>query len=295
MAKMKPGSPFLYDETTGDIVGVKDADGSEGYFLTTTSANGGATSAAIQSQPFVSDGYYLHYNAAKQTASDTKVHDISGAKNDGIFGANLPAASAWANAGYISTLNPGAGATDSVIRIPPLIWDFTGGESLLIFWKGIVTPEAADESLMGNTAGATPAGMRVRVKTTGAVDFVISSGGTQYYASGSSAVCFEAGKVHSFAIAIDAKKAAYSVYVDGKIDKRNWVFNGNVAVDCRSVVPWTIGASSASPGGTAGIATQTSALVMLRGRVGLGLPADVDDLVSDLHRTPDMLVNKGAW
>ena len=31
MAKIKPGSPFLYDETTGDIVGVKDADGGDGY------------------------------------------------------------------------------------------------------------------------------------------------------------------------------------------------------------------------------------------------------------------------
>lgn len=29
MAYMKPGSPFLYDDQTGDVVGIKDADGSE--------------------------------------------------------------------------------------------------------------------------------------------------------------------------------------------------------------------------------------------------------------------------
>lgn len=33
MAYMKSGLPFLYDDTTGDIVGIKDADGSERMFL----------------------------------------------------------------------------------------------------------------------------------------------------------------------------------------------------------------------------------------------------------------------
>jgi len=32
MAYMKPGSPFLFDELTGDIVGIKDNDGGESYF-----------------------------------------------------------------------------------------------------------------------------------------------------------------------------------------------------------------------------------------------------------------------
>jgi hypothetical protein len=29
MPYMKPNSPFLYDDATGDIVGIKEADGSE--------------------------------------------------------------------------------------------------------------------------------------------------------------------------------------------------------------------------------------------------------------------------
>lgn len=38
---MKPGQPWLYDETTGDIVGVKDADGGDSFFARTlTDANG---------------------------------------------------------------------------------------------------------------------------------------------------------------------------------------------------------------------------------------------------------------
>ena len=36
MAILRPGSPFLYDETTGDIVGVRDADGGERGLVTTT-------------------------------------------------------------------------------------------------------------------------------------------------------------------------------------------------------------------------------------------------------------------
>lgn len=45
MAKMKPGSPFLYDETTGDIVGVKDADGGDAYFTTAVLDSTGNISA----------------------------------------------------------------------------------------------------------------------------------------------------------------------------------------------------------------------------------------------------------
>lgn len=35
MPFMKPNSPFLYDDTSGDIVGIKDPDGSEKFFSTT--------------------------------------------------------------------------------------------------------------------------------------------------------------------------------------------------------------------------------------------------------------------
>ena len=33
MPFMKQGQPWLYDETTGDVIGVKDPDGSERFFL----------------------------------------------------------------------------------------------------------------------------------------------------------------------------------------------------------------------------------------------------------------------
>jgi hypothetical protein len=242
-----------------------------------------------------SSGYFCHLYAPQQSATDKKAFDLSGAGSDGIFGANLPVASAWATAGFVSTLNPGAGATDSVIRMPALIWDFLGKESLLIFWKGVVTPEGADEVVMGSTAAATPSGLRIRCKTTGVMDFVISSGGTQYYSSGSAAVCFEAGKIHSFALAIDGVTARYNVYVDGVIDRRNWQFNSGVAVDCLSVNTWNIGAGSVSPGGTSGMAVATQALAMLRGRAGLGLPGNIDEIVADLHRAPGRMVDGGAW
>ncbi len=44
MAYMKPGQPWLYDETTGDIVGVKDADGGDSLFVLTTRNPDGSTS-----------------------------------------------------------------------------------------------------------------------------------------------------------------------------------------------------------------------------------------------------------
>lgn len=41
---MKPGLPWLYDETTGDIVGVKDADGGDSFFTRTQTDADGSTS-----------------------------------------------------------------------------------------------------------------------------------------------------------------------------------------------------------------------------------------------------------
>lgn len=41
---MKPGQPWLYDDTTGDIIGVRDADGGDSFFARTqTNATTGAT------------------------------------------------------------------------------------------------------------------------------------------------------------------------------------------------------------------------------------------------------------
>jgi hypothetical protein len=49
MAYMKPGSPFLYNNTTGDIVGVKDADGGETMFVTSTTNPDGSVSLVVGS------------------------------------------------------------------------------------------------------------------------------------------------------------------------------------------------------------------------------------------------------
>lgn len=39
--KLKPGTPFLYDDVTGDIVGIKDADGGETLFSFGGGSGGG--------------------------------------------------------------------------------------------------------------------------------------------------------------------------------------------------------------------------------------------------------------
>ena len=40
----------------------------------------------------------------------------------------------FANAGYMSTIDPAGGVTDSVIRIPNINFDYANGEKLIVYW-----------------------------------------------------------------------------------------------------------------------------------------------------------------
>lgn len=105
--------------------------------------------------PWINVKYFAHLFAGNQIVGDPKLYDISGAGNDGTFGANLSNANAWTNAGYATTINPTGGATDSVIRMPSFNFDYNGGEKFIMWWLGKCTPEGASASLLGDGFSAT--------------------------------------------------------------------------------------------------------------------------------------------
>lgn len=245
--------------------------------------------------------YHFHGFAGDQFSGDSKFYDKA-AGNHGSFGANLSLAQAWATAGYVSTVEPVAGAVDSVIRIPSLNFDYSGGEKLIVWGLGAITPEGADASLMGDCpfAQANTGGVRVRAKANGKMDVVLfGAGSVGRYSGQSTAVPFD-GALHSYAFALDGTTKKYGIWVDEAYEPvfgpDYSVFSAGQDADTRNPGTWNIGAASPAPGGTEGMATRHRALVILRMPASAEMPsvATLTSLFKQLRANPGRLIAEGA-
>src|SRR5687768_15394823 len=82
--------------------------------------------------------YHFHGFAGNQVMGDGKFLDLSGI-NHGVRGANLSDSQMFAVAGFVSTVDPTSVAPDSVIRVPSVNFDYSGGEKLIVWWFGKAT------------------------------------------------------------------------------------------------------------------------------------------------------------
>lgn len=119
MAYMKSGSPFLYDDTTGDIIGVKDRDGGETLLAPPLSSNG-FVPLGVQVSGGVA-GYNLVDSAGNAPAVDRKGINIAsyGAKSDGkqVFDASTTNSTTTTITSASANFNPGdVGKTIVVIQ-----------------------------------------------------------------------------------------------------------------------------------------------------------------------------------
>ena len=234
--------------------------------------NNPSSGGLIPLSTVVNQFYHFHGFAGNQFAGDPKFFDFA-AGNHGVFGANLSSAQAFANAGYVSTVDPAIGVTDSVIRIPSLNFDYSGGEKLIIWWLGAATPEGADVTLMGDGSNTTAGnqGVRIRMTTAGKLSNVLYGQGNSAFSGTTTGVPFD-GSLHSFSVMFDGATKKYGMWVDDVLDasipNSYAQLASGVDVDTRTTNTFNIGAASRSPGGTEGSAVKTRALVILR------LPAD---------------------
>lgn len=260
-----------------------------------------------------SDGYFLRFIAPRTPASaDKKVWDNSGNRNDGAFQTNLTAAAAWANVGALTQKNPDTAGELTMVSFPAFDFNQAGGETMLIFWKGRATPEGADQPMMSNTINAgTANGIRVVCSASGAVGFIAyqASGGLSATAPIATQVCFEASVTHSFAICLTGAASALTnagnirIFVDGLPDYSAPYTNGfqqfnsgTLLTTSQPTRPWLLGGNGNTSGSIQqGVAMQTEALHMLKGRVGLGAPLNLSQLVADLHRDPSRVVLASEW
>ncbi|GEM_PF-2804622 len=223
--------------------------------------------------------YYFHGFAGQQVNGDPKFYDVSGAGNHGAPGANLSVENAWANDYYVSTITPAGGATDSVIRIPSLNFDYAGGEKLILWWLGIVTAPGSNAAMMGDGLNGTHHGIKVRANATGKFqiglyDAVSSSG---LFGGASTDTAFN-GALHSIALVLDGENKKYGMWVDEIYDSAlsgaYSTFGSGTDVDTQNSNTFNLGASApAAAASTDGTATLTRALAIIRLGAGADVPA----------------------
>jgi hypothetical protein len=249
-----------------------------------------------------SDGYHYAGWARDQIATATKLFDQSGNGNDAALQAGVSAATAWATAGLFTIPNPSG--TTGLAEIPTLDFDYAGGETLLLFWRGFATPEGSDMPLLGDTgdgSATTRQGLNLICTSAGKMKFWLRDSAGALSASGTStATCFEASVEHTLAVCLDGLTRKYAFYVDGV---REAAFSPNFLTFASGATPDTISGRTLKLGGNGrvsggvqdGIASQTRSLHVLRRAIGLGAPTGVDDIVANLHRDPTRLVSAEAW
>lgn len=251
-----------------------------------------------------SDGYFFHGWAPNQLNSDLKFLDYSGALNDAAFQTNLSASAAWATAGFLTQADPVTASNLQLVALPALAWDYLRGDSLLVFWRGMATPEGSDQPLIGNTGGTSANGIRIMITSAGKlkVNGYQASGTLSRFGGTSTATVFEASTAHSFAVAIDGVTGKHCYWVDGARDaafSSGFLnFGSGGIIDMVSATTLKLGGDgSTSTSVQNGVACKTQALVILQGRNGLGTPvvADLDLLVANLHRNPQRLVLASQW
>lgn len=243
---------------------------------------------------------WFHGWAPGQSTDSNVFRDmVSG--NDGIFGADLSKANAWANKlkGYVSTVDPASGVTESVIRIPGPNYDYNGGQSLLLVWIGQATPEGSDTHLMGSSNSSSTGGMAVRLLSSGRLAFVLYGGGNSRYSStttdNAAGKPFVASELHQFAIFVNGQTKQQSMWVDTDINVDSATLSSGDPVDTLSSNTWNIGTATPS-GGTVGAAVNTLSFSAYKFLSSDKLPstAQITAAIKAHYRDPSKPISAGA-
>lgn len=236
-----------------------------------------------------STGYYCHLYAPNQAVCDPYVADISGALNHATFGTNLSKAECWGtDAGFAATLTANA---DEVLHMPALTYDMAAGESLLFVWVGKITAPGSAIPFIGDSPGSSTKGVvPMRILADGTCQGYISSGTASFF---DATAAIADGTVHSYGLVIDGVANKYATYVDGVVSRslisitaRDTATANQFMVGNTQQSTWAVGTS---------IASRMKALVILRGRTGLGLPSGYDALVKQIMLNPGKLVTRKEW
>jgi len=261
----------------------------------------GYNKSAVSAQTGPHPRYHFHGYAGDQIIGDSKFFDRSGMGNHGVRGANLSEAQMFANAGYMSTIDPAGGATDSVIRLPNLNFYQANGDKLIAFLKLKVTPEGTDQPVFGDGGSATYPGFRLICRTDGKLQVgMCDSLGNNSFTGTTSAAPFD-GTLHSVGIIIDGQNKKFGAWIDGVLDASlsgaytNYATGG---IDTRNSNTLNIGQGAPTvAASTFGIAVQVRAAHVLRLAASDLMPsvAVMSSVMAQLHAIPNKPILGGAF
>ncbi|ODT75482.1 MAG: hypothetical protein ABS69_10740 [Nitrosomonadales bacterium SCN 54-20] len=289
---------FLNDET---VAGYRHGKGSVATFDTATEAALIQQGDAVAYDTNAAHPYYhFHGFSGTQSADDDKFYDLTGL-NHASRGANLSTSQLWTtNAGYASTIDPIGGATDSVLRIPNLNYDYAGGEKLIIWWLGKVTAEGSGARMMGDGYGTTAGqwGIRFNLESSGKIQFVISDAAEIYSSMPSTSI---SARLASFAIILDGQSRKHGMWIDEAFAMPGGsytVLGSGAAIDTRNSNTFNVGTSyAAAAASTVGIATATRALAILRLPASYAMPSvgTLTNVFQQLRVNPGKLILASAF
>ncbi len=263
----------------------------------------GYNKSAVSAQTGPHPRYHFFGYAGDQITGDGKFFDRSGMGNHAVRGANLSDTQLFATPGYVTTANPVTGATDSVLRMPNLNFDYAGGEKLLIYWIGKASPEAAAAGLLGDGYTATYPGLRLRANANGTLQPVLydAANGSGVFGGTSAGVPFD-GNLHSLAFVLDGSAKKYGMWVDEEMEAAfgggYLSFGSGASVDTRNANTFQIGSPIPAAGaGTDGLATQTRSLHIIRFGASDTVPpaATVTAAIKQLRANPGKPILGGAF
>lgn len=230
-------------------------------------------------------------------------YDMSGNGNNATLQASLNAATVWATEGLFTIPDPTG--TTALAELPAIDFDYTNGQSILIFWRGFATPEASDYAILGDTGigtTTTTTGFNVIVSSAGKLKFWIrDSAGTLFASGTSTTTCFSSSVEHSIGFVLDGLTNKYCLWVDG-VRESSFAASyltfssGNIPDDTTGGRTLKIGGNNrVTSGNQEGVACQTRAMHILRSAAGEGGPVDADTIILNLHKNSQKLVSAQDW
>lgn len=246
--------------------------------------------------------YHFHGFAGDQVAGDAYFFDKA-AGNHADPGPDLSNAALWGTAGYASTVDPALNTEDSVLRIPAVNFDYSGGEKLIVWALGKWTPDGAENiAMMGDGYGTTAGqhGWAIRVPTTGKLQPILYGAAAGF--GGSSVVTAFDGTLHSIGVVLDGSAKKYALWVDDTLEAAfgsgYLSFNSGTDADTTTSNTVNIGQTPpASANSTLGMATAIRACVIIRLPASYAVPtvASITAAFKQLRANPGKLLLASAF
>ncbi len=246
---------------------------------------GGGSSVVVPSR------YYMGFWPCQQAdgdADDEQVTDRSGKGAHATLG-SLTSAEAWANAGYVSSLDEGGHQA----QIPLAYWTprFSLSSFIVAGQQQLIADGANAVRIIGNGADAARTGFGLTVTTGGALQVNIINTAGSSFTNTTSTSPYASDSLHSWLMAYDQPTCSFWIFVDAVLRLSN-----NTALS-RTTVYGADDAVTAPVhiGGRPGTSTTNITVVKTRflhalDLPGLSLPSNLAAIAHRLHHHPRLML-----